>query len=113
MTLIITVNKNLICNVPFINVISKVVISKVFIVIVIVAFHPFKPLPGFGRQTDTLFIISQDLEHSYFETYSCKILCKESEAGLLDRNSCLAPALGVTKFTIARVMILVTLCCAT
>jgi hypothetical protein len=29
---------------------------------------------------------------------------------LLNKSSCLAPALGVTKFTIARVLILVTLC---
>ncbi len=38
---------------------------------------------------------------------------KESEAGLLNKSSCLAPALGVTKFIIVINMILVTLCCAT
>ncbi len=38
----------------------------------------------------------------------------ESEAGSLNKGSCLAPpALGVTKFKTARYMILVTLCCAT
>ncbi len=37
MTLLRTVNKKLICNVQFINVISKFVISKVFIGIVIVS----------------------------------------------------------------------------
>ncbi len=36
-----------------------------------------------------------------------------SEAGLLNRGSCLARALGVTKFINKRDMILVTLCCAT
>ncbi len=36
-----------------------------------------------------------------------------SEAGSLKKSSCLAPALGVTKFTAARDLILVTLCCAT
>ena len=38
---------------------------------------------------------------------------KTSEAGSLNKSSCLAPALGVTKFTAARDVILVTLCCAT
>jgi hypothetical protein len=33
-----------------------------------------------------------------------------SEAGSLNKSSCLAPTLGVTKFTTARDMILVTLC---
>ena len=37
MTLLITVNKKHICIVTFINVISKVVISKVFIYIVVVS----------------------------------------------------------------------------
>jgi hypothetical protein len=37
MTLLITVNKKHICNFPFINIISKVVISKVFINIAIVS----------------------------------------------------------------------------
>jgi hypothetical protein len=36
-----------------------------------------------------------------------------SEAGLLNKFSCLARALGVTKFTNVKAMILVTLCCAT
>jgi hypothetical protein len=36
-----------------------------------------------------------------------------SETGLLNKSLCLAPALGVTKFKIARVMIMVTLCSAT
>ncbi len=40
-------------------------------------------------------------------------LTQMPEVGLLDKSSCLVPALGVTKFIIARVMILVTLCCAT
>jgi hypothetical protein len=35
------------------------------------------------------------------------------EAGLLNKSSCLAPTLGVTKFTNVRDMNLVTLCCAT
>ncbi len=35
------------------------------------------------------------------------------DPGSLNKNSCLAPALGVTKFTTARYMSLVTLCCAT
>ncbi len=35
------------------------------------------------------------------------------EAGLLNKSSCLAPTLGVTKFIIVKGMILVTLCCAT
>jgi hypothetical protein len=37
MTLLITVNKKQICNVVFINDISKVVISKVFISIIVVS----------------------------------------------------------------------------
>ena len=36
-----------------------------------------------------------------------------SEAGLLNKSSCLAPTLGVTKFKIVTDMIWVTLCCAT
>jgi hypothetical protein len=36
-----------------------------------------------------------------------------SEAGLLNKGSCLARALGVTKFINMRYMILVTLCFAT
>jgi hypothetical protein len=36
-----------------------------------------------------------------------------SKAGLLNKSSHLAPALGVTKFTIPTDIILVTLCCAT
>jgi hypothetical protein len=36
-----------------------------------------------------------------------------SEAGLLNKSLHLVPALGVTKFTNAREMIWVTLCCAT
>jgi hypothetical protein len=36
-----------------------------------------------------------------------------SEGGLLNERSCIAAALGVTKFTNARGMISVTLCCAT
>ncbi len=36
-----------------------------------------------------------------------------SEAGLLNKCSCLARALGVTKFIIVSDMILVTLCCPT
>jgi len=35
------------------------------------------------------------------------------EAGLLNKSSCLATTLGVTKFTIVTDMIWVTLCCAT
>ncbi len=38
---------------------------------------------------------------------------KVPEAGLLNKCSCLARALGLTKFTTMRDMILVTLCCAT
>ena len=37
----------------------------------------------------------------------------EAEIGSLKYSSFLAPALGVTKFTIVRDMILVSLCCAT
>jgi hypothetical protein len=40
-------------------------------------------------------------------------LSQDPEAGLLNKSSCLAPALGVTKFIIVGDMILVTLCCAT
>jgi hypothetical protein len=36
-----------------------------------------------------------------------------SEAGLLNKSSCLAPTLGVTKFIIVKGMRLATLCCAT
>ncbi len=36
-----------------------------------------------------------------------------SEAGLLNKSPCLAPALGVTKFIIVTDIILVALCCAT
>ncbi len=36
-----------------------------------------------------------------------------SEAGLLNKSSRLAPALGVTKFMIVTDMLLVRLCCAT
>ncbi len=35
------------------------------------------------------------------------------EAGLLNKSLCLVPALGVTKSTTVRDMILVTLCCVT
>jgi hypothetical protein len=35
-----------------------------------------------------------------------------SEAGFLNKSSCFAAALGVTKFTIASDMPLATLCCA-
>jgi hypothetical protein len=38
--------------------------------------------------------------------------CKAIEAGLLNKGSCLAQALGVTKFVKIREMIWVTLCCA-
>jgi hypothetical protein len=34
-----------------------------------------------------------------------------SEVGLLNKSSCLAPALGVTKFPFAKDMILFALCC--
>jgi hypothetical protein len=37
----------------------------------------------------------------------------QPKAGSLNKSSCLAPALGVTKFIIVTDMILVTLCCAT
>jgi hypothetical protein len=37
---------------------------------------------------------------------------KQVKAGLLNMSSCLAPALGVTKFTIDRGMLLVILSCA-
>jgi hypothetical protein len=37
----------------------------------------------------------------------------EAEASSLNKSSCLARALGVTKFIIVTDMILVTLCCAT
>jgi hypothetical protein len=36
-----------------------------------------------------------------------------AEASLLNKSSCLVAALGVTKFTKLRDVILVTLCCAT
>jgi hypothetical protein len=36
-----------------------------------------------------------------------------AEAGLLNKSSCLAPTVGVTKFIEMRDMILVTLSCAT
>jgi hypothetical protein len=36
-----------------------------------------------------------------------------SEAGLLNKSSCLAAALGVTKFVIVTDKILTTLCCST
>jgi hypothetical protein len=42
-------------------------------------------------------------------TFYCVIF----EAGLLNKSLCLARALGVTKFTNMRDMILVILCCAT
>ncbi len=38
---------------------------------------------------------------------------QSAEAGLLNKSSCLAPTLGVTKFIFVKEMILVTLCCAT
>jgi hypothetical protein len=37
-TLLITINKENICNVAFINIMSKIIISKVFISIVVVLF---------------------------------------------------------------------------
>ncbi len=49
-------------------------------------------------------------EHSFNKPASVH---SDTEAGSLNRSSCLAPALGVTKFIIAIDMILVTLCCAT
>jgi hypothetical protein len=38
---------------------------------------------------------------------------QQTEAGLLNKSSCLAPALDVIKFIIDTDMIWVTLCCAT
>ncbi len=38
MTLLVTVNKKLRCNVAFINVINKVIVSKAFISIFVVSF---------------------------------------------------------------------------
>jgi hypothetical protein len=49
-------------------------------------------------------------EFRFFHTLP---LSQYPEAGLLNKSSCLAPALGVTKFIIVGDMILVTLCCAT
>ncbi len=46
--------------------------------------------------------------HSNLPLYSLS-----PEAGLLNKSSCLAQALGVTKYTIVRDMISATLCCAT
>ncbi len=40
-------------------------------------------------------------------------LVQQAEASLLNKGSCFARALGVTKFIIVRDMHLVTLCCAT
>jgi len=40
-------------------------------------------------------------------------LASASEVGLLNKSSCLAPALGMTKFINVTNMILVKLCCAT
>ncbi len=40
------------------------------------------------------------------------ILAGKSETGLLNKSSCLAPALGVTKFIIIKDMSLVSLCSA-
>ncbi len=40
------------------------------------------------------------------------VLMKESKAGLLNKSSCLATALAVTKFTAIIAMLWVTLCCA-
>jgi hypothetical protein len=40
-------------------------------------------------------------------------LKKKPEAGSLNKRSCLAPSLGVTKFIIVADIILVTLCCST
>jgi hypothetical protein len=37
----------------------------------------------------------------------------QTEAGLLNKSSCLAPALGVTKFIIVKYIILIILCRAT
>ena len=41
------------------------------------------------------------------------LIKRKAEAGLLNKSSCLAPALGVTKFILVGDMILVTLCCST
>jgi hypothetical protein len=38
---------------------------------------------------------------------------RASEAGLFNKSSCLAPALGVTKLIIVKYMLLITLFCAT
>jgi hypothetical protein len=40
------------------------------------------------------------------------VLMKESKAGLLNKSTCLATALAVTKFTAIIGMLWVTLCCA-
>ncbi len=45
--------------------------------------------------------------------YKGSCLALALEAGLLNKSSCLARALGVTKFIIIKDMILGTLCCAT
>jgi hypothetical protein len=37
---------------------------------------------------------------------------KQTEVGLLNKNSCLAPALGIEKIHNCKDMIVVTLCCA-
>jgi hypothetical protein len=46
-------------------------------------------------------------------TIATRKLVKRSEAGLLNKSSCLAPTLVVTKFIIVTGMIWVTLCCTT
>ncbi len=61
------------------------------------------------QQTHLRFVKKTKLY--YRRTTKCNpmIVMTEFEAGLLNKSSCLAPALGVTNFTTARDMILVTL----
>jgi hypothetical protein len=57
--------------------------------------------------------MTEDLLRLYMKISIDKTFSHQSEAGSLYKNSCLAPALRVTKFTIVTDMILATLCCAT
>ncbi len=72
--------------------------------------------PAFSIMTLSIMVLSitkLNIMTVSIVTIATRKLVKRSEAGLLNKSSCLAPALGVINFIIVTGMIWVTLCCAT
>jgi hypothetical protein len=61
--------------------------------------------------SSTLNLKCAQLLRAYRQNF--KMTFQQPEVGLLNKSSCLAAALGVTKFIIVKAMNSVTLCCAT